>query len=389
MAVSSTASVNSIGYGPRRALALFNGDETKYELWEVKFLAHMRLQKFYEVFVPGENEPTTTKIADAFAELVQCLDDRSLSLREARDDGPRALEVLRQHYKGKGNTRVIALHTELTTLKKGDGESTVDYVIRAETAATALREADEVISDALLVPMVLKGLPNNFKTFSAIVVQRDKEMTFSEFKTQLRSYEESEKSRNEKNEDNVMTTKINEKFGGSCFKCGKKGHKKSECWSKTKAGGKSGKWCNHCKTKSHETKECRANSNKNESAKKAEDQKEKSSEKNDEHAFAFRVSDSSGKSINSNLLVDSGATSHIINDKSKFVTFDSNSNSHVIELADGSKANVVTGRGEAKVKLFDINGSLHDIILHNALYFPTYQQDIFSVNAAVKKAAVA
>ena len=149
MGVSSTASVNSTGYGPRRALALFNGDETKYELWEVKFLAQMRLQKLYEVFVPGENEPTATKKADAFAELVQCLDDRSLSLviREARDDGPRALEVLRQHYKGKGKTRVIALYTELTTLKKGDGESTVDYVIRAETAATALREADEVISD--------------------------------------------------------------------------------------------------------------------------------------------------------------------------------------------------------------------------------------------------
>ena len=225
--------------------------------------------------------------------------------------------------------------------------------------------------------MTLKGLPHNFKTFSAIVVQRDIETTFSEFKTQLRSYEESEKSRNENNE-NVMTTKMNEKFDGTCFKCGKKGHKKSECWSKTKAGGKSGKWCNHCKTKSHETKECCANSNKNESAGKAEDQEEKSSEKNDEHLLAFRVSDSSGKGINGNLLVDSGATSHIINDKSKFVTFDRNfdPNSHVIELADGSKANVVTGKGEAKVKLFDINGSSHDIILHNALYVPTYQQDI-------------
>ena len=113
---------------------------------------------------------------------------------------------------------------------------------------------------------------------------------------------------------------------------------------------------------------------------------EKSSEKNDEHSFAFRVSDSSGKSVNSNLLVDSGATSHIINDKSKFVTFDRNfdPNSHVLELADGSKANVVTGKGAAKVKLFYINGSSHDIILHNALYIPTYQQDIFSVNTAVE-----
>ena len=42
------------------------------------------------------------KKADAFAELVQCLDDRiSLSgrvIREAKGNGERALEVLRRHY---------------------------------------------------------------------------------------------------------------------------------------------------------------------------------------------------------------------------------------------------------------------------------------------------
>ena len=163
-----------MGYGPRRAL-IFSGEESKYELWEVKFLAHMRLQKLYNVFVPSEEdtEASAAKKADAFAELVQCLDDRSLSLiiREARDDGPKALEILRQHYQGKGKPRVIFLYTELTTLKKTENESIVDYVIRAETAATALRNADEAVSDALLIAMVLEGLPSNYKTFSAIVAQ--------------------------------------------------------------------------------------------------------------------------------------------------------------------------------------------------------------------------
>ena len=43
---------NSTGYGPWRGLA-FNGDESKYELWEVKFLAFMRIQKLCDVFVPS------------------------------------------------------------------------------------------------------------------------------------------------------------------------------------------------------------------------------------------------------------------------------------------------------------------------------------------------
>ncbi|CAB4012035.1 Hypothetical predicted protein [Paramuricea clavata] len=94
-----TTTTNSTGYGPRRGL-LFDGNESKYELWEVKFLGYMRLQKLYKVFVRDASEkdpPDASTQADAFAELVQCLDDRSLSLviRDARDDGRKALEILR------------------------------------------------------------------------------------------------------------------------------------------------------------------------------------------------------------------------------------------------------------------------------------------------------
>ena len=68
--------------------------------------------------------------------------------------------------------RVIALYTELTLLRQGENETTTDYITRAETAATALKTAEEVISDGLLIAMVLMGLPRNYKTFSAVVIQR-------------------------------------------------------------------------------------------------------------------------------------------------------------------------------------------------------------------------
>ena len=80
-----------------------------------------------------------------------------------------------------------------------------------------------------------------------------------------------------------------------------------------------------------------------------------------------------------------GATSHIINDSSKFINFDNNfdPSTHFMELADGSKSNVVLGRGNAKVKLYDVRGNLHDVMLYNALYIPSYNQNIFSVSAEV------
>ena len=45
-----TTSANLTGYGPRRTL-MFDRDESKYELWEVKFLGHM-----HDVVIPKEGE---------------------------------------------------------------------------------------------------------------------------------------------------------------------------------------------------------------------------------------------------------------------------------------------------------------------------------------------
>ena len=66
-------------------------------------------------------------------------------IRDARDDGRKALEILRQHYQGKGKPRVIALYTELTSLKKRENESVVDYMLRAEKSSTALRAQKKLL----------------------------------------------------------------------------------------------------------------------------------------------------------------------------------------------------------------------------------------------------
>lgn len=97
MRLTSTIKASATGYGPRSRL-IFDGEESKYELWEVKFLGFMRLQKLHKVILPEseggspEGELNAEKNAEAFAELVQCLDDRSLSLvlRDAKDNGREA-----------------------------------------------------------------------------------------------------------------------------------------------------------------------------------------------------------------------------------------------------------------------------------------------------------
>ena len=58
--------------------------------------------------------------------------------------------------------------------------------LSVETAANALRNAGETLTDSLLIAMVLKGLPKEFKLFVVVTTQSEKQQTFREFKVALR-----------------------------------------------------------------------------------------------------------------------------------------------------------------------------------------------------------
>ena len=386
----------SRGYGPRCRL-LFHGDGGKYELWEVKFLGYLRTVKLHDVVTA--DAPDAEKNAQVFAELVQLLDDTSLSLviRDAKDKGKEALAILRNHYLGSSKPRIISLYTTLTSLKLAGDENVTDYMIKAETATASLKTAGETISDSLLIAMVLKGLPQEYKTFCTVTTQRKDPMDFQEFKTALRSFEESDKCQNVKvkSEDSVMYFKPGEKpYSPRCFKCNQLGHKANRCSNKVQgqSENKSNRWCENCKSPTHDTKWCRYK--KKDNVKLASETNEK--DDSDDHSFVMKVGIVQGaqkgfrSSENNTLLVDSGSSTHIVTEKSKFIKFDEKfvPVDHVIELADGSRQNgVAQGRGNASVKLCDSSGNLQDIVLQDALYIPSYNNDIFSVRAATKRGA--
>ena len=348
------------------------------------------------------------KNADAYAEMILLLDDKSLSLvmRDAPNDGRKALKILREYYAGKGKPRIINLYTTLTSLQKMDDESIMDYIIRAEIAITALRNAGETLGDGLLVAMILKGLPASFKPFAIHVAHTDDNITFAEFKTKLRSFEETEKNAAESS-DSVMKTqgrvgrrpaktttrdRCKDDTDIVCFKCGTKGHRARECRQKT--------WCSRCRSDTHKDATCRRRDKDNKERQPRQDGARKVAEEEDEDDadYVFKVTDretgiqqwTASGIEERGLMVDTGATSHIITDMNKFKDFDSTfrPEKHSVELADGTRCSgVAQKRGRAEVSLIDSRGQRHKATLRDALYIPSYPQNIFSVKAATTSGA--
>ena len=92
--------------------------------------------------------------------------------------------------------------------------------------------------------------PSEYNTFATVLLKGKSKWLLPNIK--VRSHEETAKTLDTKTanaNESVMFAK--QKFDGNCLKFSRKGHKSSECLSKTE------EWCSNCRNKSHGTKNCR------------------------------------------------------------------------------------------------------------------------------------
>ena len=380
---------------------LFDGDERSYELWETRFLAHLELRGLSatikaEPQVADDEDADVVAAADigknaqAYAELVQVLDNKSLSLvmREAAGDGRKALKILRGHYAGKGKPRIVSLYCELASLHMQSNETVTEYIVRAETIFASLSGADENISDGLQIGMVVKGLPDLFKPFVVHVTQTSENLTFSDFKAKLRSYEDTERYKpSDLTEDNVMratgSASYHQQRGrGStrgrrpdfkpdspnveCWKCHQRGHISRTCPNNAPDERRRDRRSDTPRRSTQRDSMARAtgeDSQRRAAVKHGRKDDEDWPDCHDNRSYCFKLSDSSSlmkRTVNAKgLMVDCGATSHMISDYKKFKTIDKafKPENHVIELADGTRVTgVAKARGEAEISLVDSKG---------------------------------
>lgn len=171
-------------------------------------------------------------------------------------------------------------------------------------------------------------------------------------------------------------------FNGKCFICDKIGHK-AKCRSKDKKSSKrtcSGHNSNKTAAIIMDTEQ---------GFSRGKDRSKPAKE--EEEQFVLRVSEWNPHSTQQqDLLVDSGASAHIMTDEGVFIRFDETfqPKNHIMQLADGTRTTgIVQKKGDAQIELTDCTGRVVSIKLTDALLIPDYPQNILSVDAATSRGA--
>ena len=106
-------------------------------------------------------------------------------------------------------------------------ESMRDYLMRAEELQLNLIGVGENVSDQMLCSVVLKGLPNSFESFVIVFKFSHEAKFFADLKRGFLNFDsDSCRSQPEQGTNSHFTKDV------KCFKCGKIGHRQSECRAK-------------------------------------------------------------------------------------------------------------------------------------------------------------
>ena len=240
------------------------------------------------------------------------------------------------------------------------------FLSKVDELSATLTECGQVISDELTVVTVLNGLPPKYDTFVDIANQRHPAYKYAELKIALLNQEDIFQKKEETECDQISN--VNEK----------RNFKKKKFKPKNDS---SVKWCDYHKSATHNASEC-YNKDKHEIHQASVVVEEYNYESCDE--FSFHIANDS-KRDEEFILIDSGCSSHIEKDKSKFSNIkESQGSSRQLSLADGRKLpDAVKGVGTALEHVQSSSGDNVKLRLENSLYVPCIKQDIISVSKAV------
>ncbi|KAL1449198.1 hypothetical protein WDU94_000417 [Cyamophila willieti] len=325
----------------------------------------------------GKN--TQKKNSKAKSIIIQCLGNNQLEIIHDCTTAVEMMRKLMEKYEQKTLAEKLFLKKKLMNMKFEEKEDLEKFLTEYDELLRKLSEADVKMDDSEKICSLLLTLPKSFDYVVAAIetLVSKEEITLEFVKTRLLDHHSKRKDignqevENKKHEGSTTTTAF-ASFRFNCYNCGKIGHKKSECKFKKKKFSQN-EYEHAYEFKKHDNKHSYEDKNEN---------KGKQSVLLDENKFAFLIHNSElAKSCDLNtvrLVVDSGATDHIINDERVY------SVCHELE----SPVYISTAKNGPILKAYKI-GDIHteECVLKNVLYAPDLSVNLLSVQKLVQSGA--
>ena len=304
--------------------------------------------------IPAENPEAATEAAKKWdradrkirAEIILSVSPSEInpSLRECKTSRELWLK-LESIYQSKGPARKALLLKQLTLHKMQDDEDVRKHLSTFFDKVDKLKSMQVDIHPDLLAILLLNSLPENFENFICAIETRDDLPTPENLRIKIIEQWESKQAKCKdpnamiakkkehyvkKHEGSGDRSKENEKFRYKCNKCHKRGHKASEC---------------------HQTKYL------------------------NESSMSIAV-ETALKTSSTTWCLDSGCSSHMCGDKSRFIDMRKTECTKV-NLADSSSTSI-EGKGTVRTCV-KVGKSERGINFEETLYVPNLHSNLLSV----------
>lgn len=332
---------------------------------------------------PEEKEKEIIKIMKSEKKckslVINCIGDEQLEHIKDKARAKEIFETLKAIFERKSIVNQLYLRKRLFTTRYNEEDDMNQYILNFDKMIRELKEAGAKIDDFDIICHLLLSLPKSFDAVVAVLETLEQErLTLELVKTRL--IDEYYKQRNSRSsfEENVPSAFNGKKsFNYQCYKCGKFGHKRSECRVKCNSGrnfSNNGNYQyeNRNRTSSRFIKKS-GNLCSNE-------EMEQGFEDDEEISFIVNAGSNieslSVQCMEIKWYIDSGASDHMVNSLEYF--FNVENLAVPVEIAVAKDGQTMKALKRGTIKMFD-NDIKRSIIVRNVLYVPNLKYNLLSV----------
>ena len=391
----------------------FHGKSDKWRDWKTKFVAQATMLGFREILLGSVTAPEDSKALDpddasdkkelkarrdnerAYSQLVMSCHGAAMGIVEAATtkdhpygDAHLAWENLKKKYEPTTRMSLVALKKKFNSCRlEGVKQDPDEWIQELFHLQRRIEDAGGEVKSEDMMSHILANLPDQYSELIT-TIETELESTTSSITTEtiqvrLRAYFERKFSStaDDETEEPTLAMYAGGQFKGMCRSCGEYGHKAADCPKKGKGQFK-GK-CHYCGKIGHKENEC---------FKKKRDNKENNKNTDDvnlvlcsidwdaDFDLALRVGTKPDV-----FLCDSGATSHMTNNKEGLLEAES----HVQTVTIGNGKTLRSKlKGSIKTKMTARDGSEFEAVIKDVLYVPQLVCNLLSVGRMSQNAKI-